>query len=146
MNPSIFGVQICPATLKLLFDENVDQRILPRLRLQIPRVSYVMVQNADLAGARDASPLQTEFASGRRDFGIPRPDLVPADESPRHIPKCREGRGFSPAMENGLSWGASAPEARWLQGLKAQLVGLPAAAGLKPRPSKVPPSDGDFRH
>jgi hypothetical protein len=27
--------------------------------------------------------------------------LVPADESPRRIAECREGRGFSPATENG---------------------------------------------
>ena len=40
-------------------------------------------------------------------------------------------------MENGLSFGALAPEATWLQGLKAQLVGLPEAAGLKPRPSQL---------
>jgi len=49
-------------------------------------------------------------------------------------------------MESRLSLGALAPEANWLQGLKAQLVGLPEVAGLKPRPSKVPSYDGDFRH
>jgi len=70
---------------------------------------------------------------------------VLADESLRPIRECREGRGFSPAMENGLSLGALAPEARWLQGLKAEPVGLPRAAGLKPRPSKVPRYDGVFR-
>ena len=55
------------------------------------------------------------------------------DESPRHIAECREGR-------------ALAPKATWLPGLKAQLVGLSEAAGLKPRPSKVPRYDDDFRH
>ena len=60
--------------------------------------------------------------------------------------ECREGRGFSPAMEYGLSFGALAPEATWLQRLKAQRVGLPKAAGLKPRPSEMPRYDGDFRH
>ena len=28
-------------------------------------------------------------------------ELVLADESPRHFEECREGRGFSPVMENG---------------------------------------------
>ncbi|SPE30819.1 hypothetical protein SBA2_560007 [Acidobacteriia bacterium SbA2] len=42
--------------------------------------------------------------------------------------------------------GALAPEGTWLQGLKAQLVGLPEAAGLKPRPSKASRYHGDFRH
>ena len=60
--------------------------------------------------------------------------------------ECREGRGFSPDMENDLSLGALAAEARRLQGLKARLVGLPEAAGLKPRPPKLPRYDGDFRH
>ena len=70
---------------------------------------------------------------------------VPADESPRHFAECREGRGFSPAMEDGLSFGALAPERAWLQGLKAQSVGPPGAAGLKPRPSEARGYDGDFR-
>jgi hypothetical protein len=55
---------------------------------------------------------------------------VLGDESPRQISECREGRGFSPAMENGLSSGALAPEATWLQGLKAQPFALQEAAGL----------------
>ncbi|SPE22194.1 hypothetical protein SBA2_10132 [Acidobacteriia bacterium SbA2] len=42
--------------------------------------------------------------------------------------------------------GALAPEAEWLQGLKAQSLALPEAAGLKPRPSRVPRCDDDFRH
>jgi hypothetical protein len=42
--------------------------------------------------------------------------------------------------------GALAPEATLLQGLKAQLVGFAQAAGLKPRTSKAPSYDGDFRH
>ncbi len=49
-------------------------------------------------------------------------------------------------MENRLSLGALAPAANSLQGLKAQPVAFPEAAGLKPRPSKVPSYDGDFRH
>ena len=43
-----------------------------------------------------------------------------------------EGRGFSPAVERRVIIGALAPEARWLQGLKAQLSTL-LKAGLKPR-------------
>ena len=49
-------------------------------------------------------------------------------------------------MENGLPFGALAPEGTWIQGLKAQSVGLPGAAGLKPRPSEAPAYDGHFRH
>ena len=71
---------------------------------------------------------------------------VPADESPRYIAERREGRGFSPAMENGLSLRALAPEAILLQGLKAQLDGFAEAAGLKPRPSRGPRYHGVFRH
>jgi hypothetical protein len=47
-----------------------------------------------------------------------------------------EGRGFSPAVEYGLNFGALAPEAALLQGLKARSTVLPGAAGLKPRPSR----------
>jgi len=68
--------------------------------------------------------------------------LVPGDEIPRHIAERREGWGFSPATENGSSLGALAPEGTWLQGLKAQLVGLAEAAGLNPRPSKAPVLEG----
>ncbi len=42
--------------------------------------------------------------------------------------------------------GALAPEAMWLQGLKARLVGFPEAAELKPRPSKAPRYDGKICH
>jgi len=73
-------------------------------------------------------------------------ELLLAGKGPRHVRDCREGRGFSSAMENGPALGALAPEARWLQGLKAQLAGLPEAARLKPRPSKAPCCDGLFRH
>jgi len=55
-------------------------------------------------------------------------------------------RLFSPAAESGRSLGASAPEATRLQGLKAPRVRLREAAGLKPRPSKVPCYEGVFRH
>ena len=47
-----------------------------------------------------------------------------------------EGRGFSPAAELGRDFGALAPEAAWLQGLKAHSTLRPEAAGLKPRPSE----------
>ena len=73
-------------------------------------------------------------------------EQVQADENPCHIASYREGRDFSPALESGLSLGASAPEAKWLQGLKVQPVAPAEAAGLKPHPSKVPCPDGGFRH
>jgi len=47
-----------------------------------------------------------------------------------------EGRGFSSAAEFGTYRGALAPEAAWLQGLKAPLILRPFAAWLKPRPSE----------
>jgi hypothetical protein len=72
--------------------------------------------------------------------------LAHAVESPRIIRKWREGRGFSPAMESCYCWGALAPEAARLQGLKAKLIDLRTAAGLKPRPSTVPRYDVLFRH
>ena len=45
---------------------------------------------------------------------------------------CRrvEGRGFSPAAEFRRHLGALAPEATWLQGLKAHSTLRPEAAGL----------------
>ncbi|SPE26187.1 hypothetical protein SBA2_280031 [Acidobacteriia bacterium SbA2] len=46
-----------------------------------------------------------------------------------------EGRGFSPASENRPLLGALAPEAAYLQGLKAPSTVLCVPAGLKPRPS-----------
>jgi hypothetical protein len=70
--------------------------------------------------------------------------LILADEIPGYLAARREGRGFSPATENGSSLGALAPEGTRLQGLKAQLVGLPGAAGLKPRPSQPSRYHGDF--
>ena len=42
----------------------------------------------------------------RRLMDRPLPALVLGDGSPRHTAECQEGRGFSPAMENGLSLGA----------------------------------------
>ncbi|SPE34141.1 hypothetical protein SBA2_860011 [Acidobacteriia bacterium SbA2] len=47
-----------------------------------------------------------------------------------------EGRGFSPAAENGPTLRALAPEAESLQGLKALSTALCVPAGLKPRPSR----------
>ncbi|SPE27716.1 hypothetical protein SBA2_360024 [Acidobacteriia bacterium SbA2] len=49
-------------------------------------------------------------------------------------------------MEKPLFIGALAPEATWLQGLKAQSVTLAKTAGLEPRPSTAPRYDGHFRH
>jgi len=80
------------------------------------------------------------------DFGPTGSKRVAADESPRHIMECREGRGSAPPWKNGLLLGALAPEATLPQGLKAQLVGFADAAGLKPRPSNGPRYHGVFRH
>ena len=46
--------------------------------------------------------------------------------------------GLQPRHGKRSSLGALAPEGTWLQGLKAPLVGIPDAAGLKPRPSAPP--------
>ena len=40
--------------LKLLIDENLDQRILRGLQLRVPDLSYTLVQETALAGAHDA--------------------------------------------------------------------------------------------
>ena len=47
-----------------------------------------------------------------------------------------EWRGLSPAEEIVRDLGALAPEATWVQGLKAHSTLRPEAAGLKPRPSE----------
>jgi hypothetical protein len=44
--------------LKLLIDENLDQRILRGLQLRVPDLLYTLVQETTLAGAQDAALLQ----------------------------------------------------------------------------------------
>lgn len=44
--------------LKLLIDENLDQRLLRGLQLQVPYLSYTIVQETSLAGAPDDVLLQ----------------------------------------------------------------------------------------
>jgi len=44
--------------LKLLIDENLDQRILRGLQLHVPGLWYTVVQETGLAGAQDAALLQ----------------------------------------------------------------------------------------
>lgn len=44
--------------LKLLIDENLDQRILRGLQLHVPQLLYTVVQETGLAGAQDAALLQ----------------------------------------------------------------------------------------
>jgi len=51
--------------------------------------------------------------------------------------RAGKGGALAPPWKAAYHWGALAPEATWLQGLKAQLIVVPEAAGLKPRPSKV---------
>ena len=43
--------------LRILIDENLDQRILRGLRRQLPLLDYVIVQEIELAGASDESLL-----------------------------------------------------------------------------------------
>jgi len=47
--------------LRLLIDENFDQRILRGLRLEVPNVDYVVVQETKLKGLRD--PLLLAWAA-----------------------------------------------------------------------------------
>jgi|SRR5438876_8884803 len=42
---------------RLLIDENLDQRILRGLRLRLPDLNFVIVQNTDLKGAKDPALL-----------------------------------------------------------------------------------------
>jgi predicted nuclease of predicted toxin-antitoxin system len=44
--------------LKLLIDENLDQRILRGLQLRVPGLLYTLVQETALAGSQDAPLLQ----------------------------------------------------------------------------------------
>lgn len=47
--------------LHLLIDENFDQRILRGLRLEVPHVDYIVVQETELKGLRD--PLLLAWAA-----------------------------------------------------------------------------------
>jgi hypothetical protein len=100
-------------------------------------------------GAKDAAFCENEArprGSPRDAVTVTNSRLVLADKIPRLIAERREGRGFSPATENGSSLGALAPEGTWPQGLKAQVLRLAETAGLKPRPSRVPRYHDDFGH
>lgn len=44
--------------LRLLIDENFNQRILRGLRLRVPSLDYVVVQETDMQGLQDAPLLQ----------------------------------------------------------------------------------------
>lgn len=50
--------------LRLLIDENFDQRILRGLRLQIPGLDYVIVQETELRGIKD--PPLLAWAAGQQ--------------------------------------------------------------------------------
>ena len=47
--------------LRLLIDENLDQRILRGLRLEVPAIDYIVVQETKLKGLRD--PLLLAWAA-----------------------------------------------------------------------------------
>jgi len=51
--------------LKLLIDENLDQRILRGVRLRVPDLFYTLVQETALAGAQDAALLEWAAATQR---------------------------------------------------------------------------------
>ena len=44
--------------LQLLIDENLDHRILRGLKLRVPGLQYVVVQDTELRGSRDAALLE----------------------------------------------------------------------------------------
>ena len=44
--------------LRLLIDENLDQRILRGARLQLPSLDYLIVQETELQGAKDLTLLK----------------------------------------------------------------------------------------
>lgn len=43
--------------LRLLIDENFDQRILRGLRLRVPQLDYIIVQQAGMSGLSDPALL-----------------------------------------------------------------------------------------
>ena len=51
--------------LKLLIDENLDQRILRGLQLRVPDLLFTLVQETALAGAQDAELLEWAAANQR---------------------------------------------------------------------------------
>ena len=51
--------------LHLLIDENFDQRILRGLKLELPDVDYVVVQESGLSGLRDPRLLEWAAANER---------------------------------------------------------------------------------
>jgi predicted nuclease of predicted toxin-antitoxin system len=51
--------------LRLLFDENFDQRILRGLRLRVPQLDYVIVQHAGMSGFSDPVLLDWAANEGR---------------------------------------------------------------------------------
>ena len=51
--------------LPLLIDENFDQRILRGLRLRLPQLDYVIVQDIGLGGLDDSALLAWSASEGR---------------------------------------------------------------------------------
>jgi len=51
--------------LSLLIDENLDQRILRGVRLQLPNLDYLIVQETELQGAKDERILEWAVESQR---------------------------------------------------------------------------------
>ncbi len=51
--------------LRLLIDENFDQRILRGLRLRVPQLDYLIVQQAGMSGLSDPALLDWAASQGR---------------------------------------------------------------------------------
>lgn len=51
--------------LRLLIDENFDQRILRGLRLRLPQLDYIIAQQAGMSGLSDAALLDWAASRGR---------------------------------------------------------------------------------
>ena len=51
--------------LRLLIDENFDQRILRGLRLRLPQLDYIIAQRAGMSGLSDSALLDWAASHGR---------------------------------------------------------------------------------
>lgn len=77
--------------LRLLIDENFDHRILRGLRLQIPGLDYVIVQETELRGIKD--PLLLAWAAGQANRGFELPQR--AMEFPGQLNESLTGTDWS---------------------------------------------------
>src|SRR5215510_13877345 len=66
------GERLKGGMLRLLIDENFNQRILRGLRLRLPSLDYVVVQETDMQGLQDAPLLQEAAVAA----GEPMPGII----------------------------------------------------------------------